>query len=94
MLFDDEDKAGAETLRSSIVAPARRSPSAARKASSKRTEEGAVVHSFQTLLKDLATLVKNHNRTKDASALSFDKVTTPTPLQQRAFDLLGVSAWM
>ena len=94
MLFDDDDKAGAESLRSSIVAPARRSPSAARKASSKRTEEGAVVHSFQTLLKDLATLVKNHNRTKDASALSFDKVTTPTPLQQRAFDLLGVSAWM
>jgi hypothetical protein len=39
-------------------------------------------------------VVKNHNRTKDASALSFDKITTPTPLQQRAFDLLGVSAWM
>jgi len=94
MLFDDDDKAGAEILRGSVVAPARRSPSAARKASSKRTEEGAVVHSFQTLLKDLATVVKNHNRTKDAGALSFDKITTPTPLQQRAFDLLGVSAWM
>jgi len=94
MLFDDDDKAGAETLRGSIVAPARRSPSAARKASSKRTDEGAVVHSFQTLLKDLATVVKNHNQTKDASALSFEKITTPTPLQQRAFDLLGVSAWM
>jgi len=94
MLFDDDDKAGAEILRGSIVAPARRSPSAARKASSKRTEEGAVVHSFQTLLKDLATVVKNHNRTKDASALGFEKITTPTPLQQRAFDLLGVSAWM
>ena len=94
MLFDDDDQAGADALRGSIVAPARRSPSAARKASSKRTDEGAVVHSFHTLLKDLATVVKNHNRTKDASALGFEKITTPTPLQQRAFDLLGVSAWM
>lgn len=94
MLFDEDDKAGAEIVRGSIVAPARRSPSAARKASSKRTDERAVVHSFQTLLKDLATVVKNHNRTRDASALSFDKITRPTPLQQRAFDLLGVSAWM
>jgi transposase len=94
MLFDDDDRASADKLRASVVAPAQRSPRAQHKAHSKRTDEGAVVHSFQTLLKDLATVVKNRIRTKDAGALGFDKITTPTPLQQRALDLLGVSAWL
>jgi transposase len=88
MLFDDDDKAAAAELRESVVAPAKRSERAKRKAQTKRTETGEPVHSFQTLLKDLQTVAKNRvvfNR------VSFDKVTVPTPLQQRAFDLLGVS---
>jgi len=93
MLFDDDDRATAEKMRASVVAPAQRSPRALRKAHSKRTDEGAPVHSFQTLLRDLATVVKNRIQPKDAKALSFDKITTPTLIQQRAFDLLGVSAW-
>lgn len=91
MLFDDENKDEAEKLRSSVVAPARRSSGAERKARTKRTEQDEPVHSFRTLLKDLATVAKNRIEPKMAGALPFDQYTTPTPLQQRAFDLLGVS---
>src|SRR6202795_3922280 len=92
LLFDDEDKAAAEALRSSIVAPAQRSPRAKAKAATKRTEDGLPVHSFQTLLADLATLTKNQVRLLGADGASLDILATPTPLQQRAFELLGVSA--
>jgi hypothetical protein len=51
------------------------------------------VHSYQTLLKDLATVAKNRIQPRATKALSFDKITSPTPIQQKAFDLLGVSAW-
>lgn len=40
LLFEDEDPAAGEALRSSIVAPAERSPSAQRKASTLRTSDG------------------------------------------------------
>lgn len=90
MLFDDDDKATAKALRQSVVAPAVRSHKAAQKASTKKTIDGLVVHSFQTLLKDLATLNKNRLRTPSATD-TFEMFTTPTPLQQRAFALLGLS---
>lgn len=90
MLFDDEDKAAAQALRASVVAPAQSSAKARRKASRKRTEEGGAVHSFQTLLTDLATIVKNRIEPKIGGAESFDQTTRPTPLQQRALDLLRV----
>jgi transposase len=88
MLFDDDDKPGGEALRPSVVAPARRSQKAARKAQSKRTEEGLPVHSFQSLLKDLGTITKNKVM---MAGESFLQVTSPTALQQRAFDLLRIS---
>jgi len=91
ILFDDHDKPAGERLRASIVAPAQRSPEAQRKARSRRTETGEPVQSFQGLLRDLATLVKNRNRVQRAGGLEFEVTTTPTPHQQRAFDLLGVS---
>ena len=95
ILFDDEEMGVAEALRDSVVAPARRSPVAESKARKKRTANGEPVHSFQTLLKDLATIVKNHFQIKSPTmagpkALTFDQITTPTPLQQRALDLLDV----
>jgi cytosine/adenosine deaminase-related metal-dependent hydrolase len=46
------------------------------------------VHSFQTLLRDLATIVSNRVQPKDATIPAFDIITTPTALQQRALDLL------
>jgi hypothetical protein len=91
LLFDDDDPAGAAAQRRSVVAPARRSPRAEAKAAAKRTADGEPVHSFQTLLADLATLTKNRLQPKAAGSLAFDMLTTPTPLQRRALDLLGVS---
>jgi transposase len=91
LLFDDEDPAGAEAQRRSVVARARRSPGAEAKAATKRTADGEPVHSFQTLLADLATLTKNRVQPKAAGSLPFDMLTTPTPLQRRALELLGVS---
>ena len=91
LLFDDEDKKSAEAARSSIVAPAKRSPSALRKAVQRRTTDDLPVHSFQTLLRDLATLTKNRVRfLKDSkSAGTTDMLAQPTTLQQRTFTLLG-----
>ena len=91
LLFDDDDKAAAEQARTSVVAPAQRSGSAQQKASSRRTPDDLPVHSFQTLLSDLATIVANRVQPKDAAILAFDIITTPTALQQRALDLLRVS---
>jgi hypothetical protein len=91
ILFDDHDKPAGDRLRASIVAPAQRSPEAQRKARGRRTETGEPVQSFQGLLRDLATIVKNRNRVQRAGGLEFEVITTPTPHQQRAFDLLGVS---
>jgi hypothetical protein len=90
LLFDDEDKQGAEAQRPSIVAKAKPSQTARRKARTKRTEDGLPVHSFQTLLADLATIVKNCIQPKLPGVEAFDQVTQPTPLQQQALDLLGV----
>lgn len=91
ILFDDEDKASAEPLRSSIVAPAQRSERATAKDRTKRTEDDLPVHSFQTFLADMGTLTKNRVRAKDASSCEFYMLTRPTELQRRAFELLGVS---
>lgn len=90
ILFDDDDKPQAQAARKSIVAPAQRSESAQLKAATKRTREGATVHSLQTLLGDLATIVKNRIQPTDKSIAAFDMLTQPTAIQQRALDLLGV----
>lgn len=89
ILFDDEE---IESLQeNSPVATAQRSQSCVAKAHKKRTSSGLTVHSFQTLLADLSTLTKNrvHSNLSGVN-FCFDKFTQPTPLQQRALDLLGV----
>ncbi len=91
ILFDDDDKAAAEVRRNSVVQPAQRSVKALKKVRTKRTEDDLPVHSFQTLLQDLATLVIDRVQPKPLPLPAFDKFTTPTPLQQRALDLLGVT---
>jgi transposase len=87
MLFDDEDRNGARALRSSIVAPAQRSASAQNKAATKQTEDGLPVHSFRTLLADLATLTRNQVRMGEHS---FEMLATPTAVQEQALQLLQV----
>ena len=88
MLYDD-DKEAAEALRENPVAKAQRSPSALAKSATGRTPDGAPVHSFQTLLADLATLARNTVVTAKAPDRPFTILTRPTPIQQKAFDLLG-----
>ena len=89
MLFDDDDPQAAEAARKSIVSPAERSSKAKRKDFLKRTEDGMLVHSFQTLLKDLATLTRNEVRVGEQT---LQMVATPTLVQQRALQLLQISA--
>ena len=90
LLFDDEDRAGAEAARTSVVAPARVSESARRKARRKRSDDGRPVHSFRTLLGDLATVTKNRVAPRLPGAEPFELLTRPTELQREAFRLLGV----
>jgi hypothetical protein len=90
MLFDDDDPAAAARERASIVAPAQSSPAALRKRASKLTANGGPVHSFQSLLRDLATCTLNAVTTTLNQAYSFTLVATPTPIQAQAFTLLDV----
>ncbi|MBL8670208.1 MAG: IS1634 family transposase [Alphaproteobacteria bacterium] len=90
ILFDDHDKPAAAAERASIVAPARRSPAARRKAATKRTEDGLPVHSFRSLLAELATLTRNTMDMADQPDASFVLYPEPTQVQARAFALLGL----
>jgi hypothetical protein len=87
LLFDDEDQI-LKALRDP-VAPARRSEAAEQKAAVRRLADGTTVHSFRTLLEDLSSIVRNICRTRDAEeAPTFTVVTTPSPEQRHALDLL------
>ena len=90
LLFDDDDPAAAEAARMSVVAPAKVSDAAREKARSKRTANGLPVHSFRTLLGDLATIAKNRVVPQVPGAEPFEVLTRPTALQREAFKLLGV----
>ena len=92
MLFDDHDRASAEAERASPVARAKVSKAAYRKASTQRIAAGDAavqsVHSFRTLLRDLATLTRNTVCFAEQKTLTVQ--ATPTSVQRRAFSLLGV----
>ncbi len=90
ILFHDNDKPAAAAKRVNPVAAAQRSDEALAKAARKRTTENAPVHSFTSLLDDLATLCVNHIQPTDDMP-AFTMTTTPTPLQRRAFELLNIS---
>jgi len=90
MLLTDHDPQGAEAHRDSVVAPARRSEAGERKVRRQKTDQGDPARSFDTLMKDLMTLTKNETRLQGTEA-TFDRYPLPTPLQQKAFELLGVS---
>jgi len=91
ILFTDDDKPAAQATRPSPVAPAARSPRALAKAAAKHTEGNLPVHSFDSLLTDLATICLNQIQPADPALPAFRLITTPTPLQRHALDLLGVS---
>jgi Transposase DDE domain len=91
ILFVDEDKTVATATRTSPVAPAQRSVTAKAKDATKHNADGWPVHSLRTLLADLATICLNRIQPTDAHTPAFNKLTVPTPLQRRAFELLGIS---
>src|SRR6266487_3260734 len=90
MLFKDDDPTAGKTARPSPVAPAQRSPAALAKAATKATTGGGPVHSFATLLADLATITANRIQPAGGPP-TFTVITTPTPVQRQAFEFLGVS---
>jgi hypothetical protein len=90
VLFDDDDLEDAAAKRRSIVVPAERSDSAKHKDEAKRTPDDLPVSSFRTLLQTLATLTKNHIEFEGVSEPVYI-LATPTPLQERALQLLGIT---
>ncbi len=90
ILFEDHEKEEGRKRRASPVAKAKRSKAAEEKAKTKRTEDDEPVHSFRTLLQDLATVTRNRIRIQGRTDAEFELQTNPTAGQQHAFDLLGV----
>ena len=88
LLFDDHDRTAAVAQRASPVAPAAVSPAARRKAATKLTETGEPATSFRSLLRHLACLTRNTVRLGRVHTATL--FAAPTPLQQRAFDLLAI----
>jgi hypothetical protein len=85
MLFEDD---APRQPRQDPVSPKKPSASATRKARTKKTPEGNPVHSFQTLLADLATIVRNTITPTLEGAPGWDQETEPTPLQLQALALI------
>jgi len=90
MLYDDADKQAVMAARTSPVTKAPRSASARAKAASHRTPDGQTVHSFQSLLADLATLALNTIVTNANPNYPITVTTRPTPIQAKAFELLAL----
>lgn len=90
MLFADELPPGRKGP--SPVSPARRSAAAENKARTRQRPDGQPVHSFRTLLAELATLTRNRVRPIGADdAASFELHTVATPLQREALERLGIT---
>jgi transposase len=85
LLFTDEQP----PLTRDPVAKAERSPEAKRKASTKRTANGEVCHSFRSLLAELSLIVRDTNRITDTDAV-FTKTTNANPTQARALALVAL----
>jgi len=88
LMFADADQDAKATR--DPVAPAKRSKAALAKITTHTLEDGTPVHSFSTLLDELATIVRNTCRTPHAgtNAPTFDVVTSPNPKQKRALELI------
>ena len=87
LLFQDDDQATARAQRETPVAAAQVSECARQNARTKRTAKGFPVHSFPTLLADLANLVLNRLRLPTQEQAAITIATEPTRLQRRAFEL-------
>ena len=91
MLFDDEFIEPTQAARASPVNKALRSDHARAKDASKRADDGSPLHSLRTLLQDLGTVAYNITSTSLNPNAKIVITTRPTPLQAKAFTLLGVN---
>jgi transposase len=91
MLFDDEFIDAAQADKPSAVAKAQRSAHAKVKDATGRADDGTPLHSFRTLMQDLGTLAYNVTYTALNPKAKIVLTTRPTPLQEKAFALLGVN---
>jgi len=91
ILYSDHDKPTAEIERPSIIKPLEPSPAAKRKRSRRKTDDGTPVSSLRDLMRHMASLTLNTVTTPINRDYSFTVSATPTDLQRRAFELLGVN---
>ena len=84
LLFDDEQQ------KALSVQPAEKSRSAKRRAQRGTNAAGDPVHSFHTLIDDLATVARKRIRPMKRKRAEYWMITTPTKEQQKVLDLLGV----
>ncbi|MBO3704480.1 MAG: IS1634 family transposase, partial [Candidatus Accumulibacter sp.] len=91
MLFDDEFIDSAQSDKPSAVAKAQRSAHAKAKDATRGADDGMPLHSFRTLMQDLGTLAYNVTYTALNPKAKIVLTTRPTPLQEKAFALLGVN---
>ncbi len=89
ILFEDADLPAARMRRDPVL-PAMCTAAAQQKKVTHTTPEGLPVHSFQTLLTELATRCRNTVRLMRDTSVTFSQVPDPTPLQRRAYELLGL----
>lgn len=88
LLFDDQELE-AERARRDPVLAAQPSESAKRKKSKRLTEEGLPLHSLETLMAAMGTRARHRCRLpSEPDAPCIQRVTEPTPLQQRALELV------
>lgn len=92
MLYQDADPKAAEASRDSVVAPATTSQAAQAKVATGVSDVGTPVHSFRSLLADLATIARNTVSTAVAPAHRFTILTRPSTIQRKALELLGLKS--
>jgi hypothetical protein len=85
LLYTDEEG----SVRRSPVAPVQPSPSGREKKAKAHSQSGLPLQSFSGLMKSLSTLARTQIRLGDKGPL-YNRTTKPTPLQARAFELIGV----
>jgi transposase len=90
LLFDDEEL-DENRKRRDPVKPAKPSVSAQKKKTQRVTVEGLAIQSFDTLLEELGNRCRNRCRIKsDPEGSIFYQTTEMSPLQERAFQCLGL----
>jgi len=89
LLFEDEELPEQRKRRDPIL-PAASSESAQKKKATHQTADGFPVHSFQTLMAELASRARvTYELQSDSSSPTFQQVPDPKPLQAKAYQLLA-----